>query len=127
VDIVRRVEVGLGTKTTKAIRNVWARYVFQDLRDRDLNTAAALREAGLTKLALADDDGWIPFVKYSALLDCAADLTGDDCYGTRMATRVDIRDSGAVAFIGSASKTFEDALRNLERYSRVVSEAVRSV
>jgi AraC-like DNA-binding protein len=118
-------EPGLGTKATKAIRNVWARYVFQDLQDRDLNGAAALRQAGLTKLALADDDGWIPFVKHSALLDCAADLTGDNCYGARIATKVDIRDSGAVAFIGFASETLEDALRNLERYSRVLSEAVQ--
>jgi AraC-like DNA-binding protein len=115
----------LGIKTTKAIRNVWARHVFQDLRDRDLDAAAALREAGLTKLALADDNGWIPFTKHSALLDCAAGLTGDDCYGARVATKVDIRDSGAVAFIGFASKTLEDALRNLERYSRVLSEAVQ--
>ena len=53
-----REEPGLGTKTTKAIRNVWARYVFQDLRDRDLKPDAALREAGLTKLALADE-GWL--------------------------------------------------------------------
>jgi AraC-like DNA-binding protein len=114
----------LGTKTTKAIRNVWARYVFQDLRDRDLKPDAALREAGLTKLALAGE-GWIPFTKHSALLDCAAGLTGDDCYGARMATKVDIRDSGAVAYIGFASKTLEDALRNLERYSRVLSETVQ--
>jgi AraC-like DNA-binding protein len=125
VGSARRVGFGLRTKTTKAIRNVWARRVFQDLRDRDLDAAAALREAGLTKLALADDDGWIPFAKHSALLDCAAGLTGDDCYGARMATKVDIRDSGAVAFIGFASKTLEDALRNLERYNRVLSEAVQ--
>jgi AraC-like DNA-binding protein len=115
----------LGTKTTKAIRNVWARYVFQDLRDRDLNADSALGEAGLTTLALADDEGWIPFTKHAALLDCAAYLTGDDCYAARLATEVDIRDSGAVAFIGFASRTLEDALRNLERYSRVLSEAVQ--
>jgi AraC-like DNA-binding protein len=116
---------GLGIKANKAIRNVWARYVFQDLRDRDMNADAALREAGLTTLALADDEGWIPFTKHSTLLDCAADQTSDDCYRARMATKVDIRDSGAVAYIGFASKTLEDALRNLERYSRVLSEAVQ--
>jgi AraC-like DNA-binding protein len=115
----------LGTKAYKAIRNVWARYVFQDLRDRGLNATSALREAGLTTLALADDEGWIPFAKHSALLDCAAYLTGDDCYAARLGTKVDIRDSGAVAFIGFASRTLEDALRNLERYSRVLSEAVQ--
>jgi AraC-like DNA-binding protein len=118
-------EPGLGARTAKAIRNVRARHVFQDLRNRDLDTAAALREAGLTKLALADADGWIPFVKHSALLDGAANLTSDDCYGARIATKLDIRDSGAVAYIGLASKTLEDALRNLERYSRVLSEAVQ--
>jgi AraC-like DNA-binding protein len=51
-------------------------------------------------------------------------MTGDDCYGARIATKVDVRDSGALAYIGLASKTLEDALRNLQRYSRVLSEAV---
>jgi hypothetical protein len=35
----------------------------------------------LTTLALGDDEGWTPFIKHKhpALLDCAADLTGDEC------------------------------------------------
>lgn len=112
------------TRISRAIRNVWAQYVFQDLLARGLKADDALAKAGLTKLALASD-GWIPFIKHSALLDCAADQTGDDCYGARIATKVDIRDTGAVAYLGLASRTLEDALRNLERYSRVLSEAVQ--
>jgi hypothetical protein len=52
------------------------RVVVQDLRNRGVDATGALREAGLNALALADDEGWIPFVKDSALLDCPVALTG---------------------------------------------------
>jgi AraC-like DNA-binding protein len=117
--------LGMGTKATKAVRNIWARLVVQDLEKRGIDAAGGLRKAGLNALALADEQGWIPFTKHSALLDCAADQTVDGCYGARFATKIDIRDGGALGYIGLASKSLEDALRNLERYSRVVTEAVQ--
>jgi AraC-like DNA-binding protein len=42
-----------------------------------------------------------------------------------LATRIDIRDGGELGYIGLASATLEDALRNLERYFRVVTEAIQ--
>ena len=115
----------MGTKATKAVRNIWARLVVQDLEKRGIDAAGGLRNAGLNALALADEEGWIPFAKHSALLDCAADQTGDSCYGARLATKIDIRDGGALGYIGLASRTLEDVLRNLERYLRVVTEAIQ--
>jgi len=90
-----------------------------------MDATGALHKAGLNALALADEEGWIPFTKHSALLDCAAAQTGDDCYGARFATKIDLKDGGALGYIGLASKSLENALRNLERYSRVVSEAIQ--
>jgi hypothetical protein len=115
----------MGSKVTKAVRNAWARLVVQDLERRGIDAAAGLRNAGLNALALADEEGWIPFTKHSALLDCAADQTGDSCYGARLAKRIDIKDGGALGYIGLASGTLEDVLRNLERYLRVVTEAIQ--
>jgi AraC-like DNA-binding protein len=115
----------MGSKATKAVRNAWARLVVQDLERRGIDAAAGLRNAGLNALALADEEGWIPFTKHSALLDCAADQTGDSCYGARLAKRIDIKDGGALGYIGLASGTLEDVLRNLERYLRVVTEAIQ--
>jgi AraC-like DNA-binding protein len=115
----------MGTKATKAVRNIWARLVVQDLEKRGMDAPGGLRKAGLSALAIADEEGWIPFTKHSALLDYAADQTGDGCYGARFATKIDIRDGGALGYIGLASKSLEDALRNLERYSRVVTEAIQ--
>jgi len=112
-------------QATKAVRNFWARFVVNDLKARGIDAAAAVRKAGLEALALADEDGWIPFAKHAALLEVAANETGDDCYAARFATKVDVREAGALAYIGLASKSLEDALRNLERYSRVISEAVQ--
>jgi len=115
----------MGSKATKAVRNVWARLVVQDLEKRGIDAAAGLRNAGLGAFALADEEGWIPFVKHSALLDCAADQTGDSCYGARLAAKIDIRDGDTLGYIGLASGTLEDVLRNLERYLRVVTEAIQ--
>jgi hypothetical protein len=63
----------MGSKATKAVRNVWARLVVQDLEKRGIDAAGGLRNAGLGAFALADEEGWIPFVKHSAFLDFAAD------------------------------------------------------
>ncbi len=115
----------MGSKATKAVRNVWARLVVQDLEKRGIDAAGGLRNAGLGAFALADEEGWIPFVKHSALLDYAADQTGDSCYGARLAAKIDIRDGDALGYIGLASGTLEDVLRNLERYLRVVTEAIQ--
>jgi AraC-like DNA-binding protein len=115
----------MGSKATEAVRNTWARLVVQDLEKRGIDAAGGLRDAGLNALALADEEGWIPFTKHSAFLDFAADQTDDSCYGARLATKIDIRDGGAMGYIGLASRTLEDVLRNLERYLRVVTEAIQ--
>jgi AraC-like DNA-binding protein len=72
-----------------------------------------------------NEEGWIPFARHAALMEIAARELKDDCYGARLGTRVDPREAGALAYMGAASHTLEDGLRNFERYSHVVTEAAR--
>ena len=105
----------MGSKATKAVRNVWARLVVQDLEKRGIDAAGGLRDAGLNASGLADQEGWIPFVKHSAFLDFAADQTGDSCYGAGLAATIDIRGGDILGYIGWASGALGVVLRRGQR------------
>ena len=106
-----------------AVRNVWARLVVENLKECDVDVGTALREARLEQRSLVQVDGWIHYANHARLFEIAARELKDDCFGLNFARTIDIRDVGVLAYLGVASQTLEDAIRNLARYTRVFSEA----
>jgi AraC-like DNA-binding protein len=105
------------------VRNTVARWVYSELRAAQADTANLLRQAGLSKPQIADEDGWLPYESHARFLDLAATELGDPYFGLNLAKRIGPREFGALAYVGLSSSTLGEALRNLERYQHVHSEA----
>ena len=107
------------------VLSVWPRVIVADLRKHGRNVEAVLDEVGLNLRAVNREGGRIPWEAQAKLMDIAARELADDCYGLHLASKVDVRDVGVIAYIGVASRTFGDALANLARYVQVFNEALR--
>jgi len=116
----------MAADTGISVRPLWTRCVAQELKSAGANADAALAEAGLEWRQLDRTDGWIPFVRHAELLEIASRELKNDHYGLTLAQRVDVRDGDILAYLGVASDTIETALRNMARYSRIVSEAFQA-
>ena len=90
-------------------RAVWANAAYRDLKRRRRNAALALDMAELTELALMDKERWIPFDKEVKFFEAAAEASGDDCFGLHLASKIDVRKAGLLAYIGLSARTLEDA------------------
>lgn len=110
-------------KAVPRVRNTVARRVAGDLERAGLSLPGLLKQAGIKPSQLADQDGWLNFESHALLLELAARELKQPGYGLRLASLVPPRDFGVLAYVGLASKNLEEALRNLERYLHVQSEA----
>ena len=108
-----------------SVSAAWAQVVAGELRKAGVDLESALREAGLEARTINNEDAWIPYTRHAALLEIAARELKDDCYGAKLGARIDPRKADALSYMGAACRTLEDGLRNLERYSYVVTEAFR--
>ena len=106
------------------IRAIWAHAAYQELKRRKLNASVALDQAGLSQLAIADRERWIPFDKEVLFFEAAAELSGDDCFGLHLAPTIELKTAGLIAYIGLAAKTLDDAIRNLIHYQHVHNVAM---
>jgi AraC-like DNA-binding protein len=64
-------------------------------------------------------------VAQSKLLEYAAEALDDSALGLRLAEQTNPREAGLLFYVAAAAKNLEEALVLLERYSRIVNEAVR--
>ncbi len=108
-----------------SVSAAWAQVVAGELRKAGVDLESALREAGLEARTINNEEAWIPFTRHAALMEIAARELKDDCYGAKLGARIDPRKADALSYMGAACRTLEDGLRNLERYSYVVTEAFR--
>jgi AraC-like DNA-binding protein len=58
------------------------------------------------------------------LLGLVADALGDDLLGFHLAHNFDLREIGLLYYVMASSEVLEDALRRVERYSRIVNEGI---
>jgi AraC-like DNA-binding protein len=100
------------------------RQLIADLHRRRHAVEPILRAAGLVQATIDADDARIPIKAHAAVFELAAQAIGDDCLGLRFGATRDVRDAGLIGYLGIASQTLGDAIRNLNRYSRVFSDAV---
>jgi len=100
-----------------------AKYVVDDLQRRHLPIDGVLKEVGLRRSDLADSESRLPYASVIGLIERAATLTGDDCFGLRLGASRDTRERGLLGFLALNSPTLMDAIANLQRYSKIARES----
>ena len=89
--------------------------VIGDLRQHGVNTDSLLKEVGLRRADVSDEDNRIPYAAAIELIERAATTLGDASYGLRLGATREARDSGMLGFLMLNSPTLLDALSNAQR------------
>lgn len=110
--------------TLPTVMGFAARSLVAELHNQQDTLASLLREAGLTNPELSDRQNRIPAAAQSRLLELASDALEDHALGFHLAAQADLRSAGLLFYVASAAKTVGEALALLERYFRIVNEAV---
>jgi AraC-like DNA-binding protein len=84
--------------------------------------ADMLRASGLSAAMLEDPDNRVPVVAYRALFQAAAAATGDPAIALAFGADTDFRRISVVGLIAYASRDMTEALAQMNRYSRLVTE-----
>jgi AraC-like DNA-binding protein len=103
---------------------VWVRELAADLKLKGHPVKRLLAQAGLDARAINAEGARIPFDRYAAFFELAAEATGDDCLGLNFGQTRDVRDAGLIGYVGLSSPTVLDVIKNISRYRRVFSDAV---
>lgn len=111
--------------TLPSVTGFAARRLVNELHDRPVVLAPLLRRAGLTDRELADRRCRISAAAQGRFLELASEELQDDALGLHLAAHANPREAGLLFYIASAAKTVGEALVLLERYFRIVNEAVR--
>jgi AraC-like DNA-binding protein len=110
--------------TLPTVTGFAARALMKDLHRRRRAVAPLLQRAGLADRDLDDQQFRISASAQSRLLELASDALSDDALGFHLATRANPRSAGLVFYVVSAARNVDEALVLLERYFRVINEAV---
>jgi len=84
-----------------------------------------LAKAGVTPEEARDPAIRLEVRTQIRLLDLAASELQDELLGFHLARSFDLREIGLLYYVLASSERLEDALRNAERYSRIMNEGVR--
>ena len=103
---------------------IWARQLAEGLAQQGYPVKQLLTQAGLSERDLQGKDARISFAKSAAFFELAAETTENSNLGFEFAQSRDTRDAGLLGYVGLNSPTVKDALKNLSRYRRVMSDAL---
>jgi AraC-like DNA-binding protein len=95
------------------------------LREKGKDVATLLIRAGLIPETVDDPAARLEARAQIKLLELAAEELDDQLFGFRLARCFDLGEIGLVYYVIASSPDLTDALRNAERYSRIVNEGVR--
>jgi AraC-like DNA-binding protein len=84
-----------------------------------------LRKFGIDRSAFSDPEGFIPSSIFGGVLEEAAQVTADDCFGLHLGENYNPRNIGALAYVVLNSPTIRAAIENFERYLHVYNEAAK--
>jgi len=102
-----------------------ARLACARMRELGKDVAAVLSKADLTAAEVDDPAARLEVRTQIRILQLAADELDDDLLGFHLARSFDLRAIGLLYYVMSSSGAVVEALRNAERYSRIVNEGVR--
>src|SRR2546423_6055114 len=102
-----------------------ARLACARLRELGKDVKAVLSKAGLRLEEADDPTARLEVRAQIKFLELAAEELRDDFLGFHLARSFDLREIGLVYYVIACSEQLADALRNAERYSRIVNDGVR--
>ena len=100
----------------------WACLVADLLEAKQIEPEGLLRQAGLSRRQVSDPDQRIPFRKHALLFELAAEACKEPYFGLRLGAQLDVREAGLLGYVALSSPTFGQALQNVVRYHRVLTE-----
>lgn len=104
---------------------IWANDLVENLKGQGYSLPQIVGNTGIQPHALKGNRAMISFDKLALLFERAAELTGDDLIGFRLGQGREFRRGGLVTFVGISSPTVKTLMQNVDRYQRLVSDAVR--
>jgi AraC-like DNA-binding protein len=102
-----------------------ARLACARLEETGKDPAVILSKAGVTPEVARDPAIRMEVRTQIKLLQLAAEELQDDLLGFRLARDFDLREIGLTYYVMASSERLADALRNAERYSRIMNEGIR--
>jgi AraC-like DNA-binding protein len=84
---------------------------------------AILRPLGVNREVFIDAHGFVAVADFARVLEAAARVTGDDCFGLHLGEHFNPKDLGPVVYVVVNSPTVGVGLENVARYLRVHNEA----
>ena len=102
-----------------------ARMACARLGEMGKDPAPLLAKAGMTAEEARNPAIRLEVRTQIRLLELAAGELQDDLLGFHLARSFDLREIGLLYYVTASSERLEDALRDVERYSRIMNEGVR--
>lgn len=101
----------------------WARLVWEELQQRELDAHAIFIEAGLDPARLQDPNARFPAARMSRLWQLAEEKSGDPAIGVAIGMRWNPTTFHALGYAWLASATLAQAFHRLARYGRLINDA----
>ena len=89
------------------------------------NPDQILHSVGLERSALANSEAFIASSSFARILEEAAQLTGDECFGLHFGEHFDPKHIGALVYVVLNSPTVAAAIQNAERYLHIHNQAAK--
>lgn len=103
---------------------IFAKILAEELRGQGYTEQQIFAGSGLNSKSFEGRRPSAPFGKVAAFMENAAKLTDNDIIGLQQGAKREFHLSGLISYVGGASPTALDALRNIARYRQVFSDAV---
>ncbi len=101
----------------------WARLVWEELQQRDIDAHAIFTEADLDPAMLQDPNARFPATRMAHLWQLAEERSGDPAIGVAIGMRWNPTTFHALGYAWLASATLAQAFHRLARYSRLINDA----
>lgn len=117
-------ERGMIVENEPTTLRMWAMAIARTMEREGLDWAQAFEMAGLEPPGSADADARYPISGYTRLWQAAVELSGDPGFGLKVAEHAQPGTLHALGAAFLASETLDDVIDRIQRYSRIVTDAV---
>jgi AraC-like DNA-binding protein len=118
--------MGFGPVTTRPMISIAATAgLLKAITAADGNPDQILHKLGIERAAFSNPDGFIPSSIFAGVLEEAARVTADDCFGLHLGERFNPKNVGPLMYVALNSPTIGAGLENVGRYQRVLNEAAK--
>jgi hypothetical protein len=90
------------------------------------NPDSVLKKVGLDRSSFSHSEGFIAVSLFTQILEEAASLTGDPCFGLHFGERYNPKNIGPLAYVVLNSPTIAAAIENAARYLKIHNGAAKA-